>query len=304
MTLSRTPSVRLAAASRFITLGALGIALAPMGAQAPGAADYAAAMDAAARRDWNTAGASMEKAVRADSSNASYHYWLGKAYSQRAATASILTRTRLAPRFIAAWERSIALDSTYDAAYEDLIPMYAQLPGIVGGSKSKAEALLARWLRIHPYAAGLARVRFDVARNLSAEATANGQAMVAAFPDSTRPVYELVIAYQRASRFPEARTTVERGLLRWPDEPRLLYAVGRAAAASGEELDRGEAALRRLLANERQLDDPLRANTRYRLGAILERRGDKTGARAEYERALAIIPTLRDAKAGLERVRR
>jgi Flp pilus assembly protein TadD len=96
---------------------------------------------------------------------------------------------------------------------------------------------------------------------------------------------------------------IDRGLARWPDDPRLLFALGRGAAETGERLARGESALRRVIAAEHGVDDQLRANARYRLGRILERRGDRVGARAEYDGALALAPTLRDAKAARERVR-
>jgi tetratricopeptide (TPR) repeat protein len=201
-------------------------------------------------------------------------------------------------------ERSIALDSTYDAAYAEVIPAYARLPRILGGDPAKAEALLARWLRIRPYAAGLARVRFDVARNLPGEALTHATALAGAFPDSARAHYELALAYQRASRFADSWLVIDRGLVRWPDDPRLLFAFGRAAAETGARLAAGELALRRVARVRHGVDDdPLRANARYRLGRILERRGDRAGARAEYDAALALAPALRDAKAARARLR-
>jgi tetratricopeptide (TPR) repeat protein len=272
-------------------------------AQQPGAADHAVALAAAARGDWNAAAGAMERAVHASPGSAEYHYWLGRAYSGQARQASLWRRTRLARRIIDAWERALALDSTHDATYEELIPLYAQLPGVAGGDDRRAEALLARWLRIHPYAAGLARVRFDLARGFPARAVEDAGSLVRAFPDSARPLAELAIAHQRASRFADAWAAIDRGLARWPAEPRLLFALGRAAAETGERLEAGERALRRVASAGSGVDQQLRANARYRLGVILARRGDRAGARAEYEAALALAPTLRDAREALERVR-
>ena len=272
-------------------------------AQSTGASDYAAARAAAARNDWDAAATAMERAVRARPDDADYHYWLGRAYSGQAQHASLWRRSRLAGRIIEAWTRALALDSTHDATYAELIPLYAGLPRVAGGDARKAEALLARWLRIHPYAAGLARVRFDVARDLRTEAVAHAAELARTFPDSVRPVAELAIAYQRASRFADAWRTIDRGLARWPDEPRLLFALGRAAAESGDRQEHGERALRRVIAAASGADDQLRANARYRLGTILARRGDRVTARAEFEGALALAPTLRDARAALERIR-
>jgi predicted Zn-dependent protease len=245
----------------------------------------------------------MERAVRASPGNAEYHYWLAKAYAGQTGGGAPWARARSARKAIHALERALSLDSTYDAAYAELIPIYAQLPSVLGGDPARADALLARWLRIRPYAAGLARVRFDVARNLPQQALADATALAQAFPDSARAHYEVAIAYQRTARPAESWPVIDRGLARWPDDSRLLFALGRGAAETGERLARGESALRRVIAAEHGVDDQLRANARYRLGRILERRGDRVGARAEYDGALALAPTLRDAKAARERVR-
>jgi tetratricopeptide (TPR) repeat protein len=298
-------AARRARASALATLLVLAAAP-PARAQAPGDAAYATARAAMARGHWAAAAAAMEQAVHAAPNSAEYHYWLGKAHAERARTGSLWTRSRLAGRVLGAWERALALDSTHDAAYADLIPAYAQLPQVLGGSPARAEALLARWLRIHPYAAGLARVRFDVARNLPEQTIADADALARAFPDSARPLAELALAYQRARRFADAERTAAHGLARWPGDVHLLFAVGRAAAETGERLARGEAALRQVLATAARGDSAaaaLRPAAHVRLGAILERAGDREGARAEYEAALAVAPRLRAAREGLERVR-
>jgi hypothetical protein len=70
---------------------------------------------AAARRDWG-GGRRRDGAGRAGRAHeAEYHYWLGKAYAEQARPARSGTRARLARRVLDAWERALALDSTYDA---------------------------------------------------------------------------------------------------------------------------------------------------------------------------------------------
>jgi cytochrome c-type biogenesis protein CcmH/NrfG len=275
-------------------------------ASPPGASAHATARAAAARREWTAAAAAMEQAVRAAPTNAEYHYWLGKAYAEQARSGSLWARARLARRVLDAWERTLALDSTYDAAYQELIPTYAQLPGFLGGSPARAEALLDRWQRIHPYAAGLARVRFDVARDLPQQTVTDAEALARAFPDSARALAELATAYLGVGRAADAEATLARGLMREPEHPHLLLAVGRAAAETGDALPRGESALRTLLARTSPADTSagaLRAGAQLRLGQILERRGDRAGARTAFEAALAVAPKSRAAREGLARVR-
>ena len=45
------------------------------------------------------------------------------------------------------------------------------------------------------------------------------------------------------------------------------------------------------------------AHAHWRLGMILEKRGDVAGARAEYEAALRLEPKLTDAKRALDRMK-
>jgi tetratricopeptide (TPR) repeat protein len=272
----------------------------------PGAAAYTAARAAAARGEWAAAAGAMEQAVRAAPASAEYHYWLGKAYAEQALAGSLWTRTRLARRVLDAWERALALDSTYDAAYQELIPTYAQLPGVLGGSPSRAEALLERWRRIHPYAAGLARVRFGVARNLPQQTVTDAEALVRSFPDSARPLAELATAYQRAGRHADAESALIRGLARWPEHPYLLLAVGRAAARRARGWRAASppcARCSRSRARETAAPRACRAGAHLRLGEILERRGDRAGARSAFQASLALAPRSRAARDGLERVR-
>jgi len=216
----RAAAPHLARALGALLLLAAGVRPCRAQAAPPGVAAHATAhataRAAAARRDWAAAAAAMEQAMQAAPTNAEYHYWLGKAYAEQARAGSLWARARLARRVLDAWERALALDSTYDAAYQELIPTYAQLPGVLGGSPSRAEALLERWQRMHPYTAGLARVRFDVARNLPQQTVADAEALVRAFPDSARPLAELATAYLRVRRLADTeaaltRTSTSRG---------------------------------------------------------------------------------------------
>ena len=82
----------------------------------------------------------------------------------------------------------------------------------------------------------------------------------------------------------------------------MLYQLGRAASLSGQRLEAGEAALNRYLTR----DDARKAfdgTVHYRLGAILERRGDAAGARSEYELAVSLDPRNMAAKRALEKLR-
>ena len=83
-----------------------------------------------------------------------------------------------------------------------------------------------------------------------------------------------------------------------PGSYRALYQLGRMAALTGQQLERGAAALRQAVTLTPGEGDPARQHTYNRLGQILEAMGDVAGARAAYESALALDPKLEEAKVG------
>ena len=82
----------------------------------------------------------------------------------------------------------------------------------------------------------------------------------------------------------------------------MLYQLGRAAAVSGQRLETGEAALRRYLTRD-GAKKAFDGTVHYRLGAVLERRGDVAGARTEYELAVSLDPRNNAAKRALASLR-
>ena len=82
-----------------------------------------------------------------------------------------------------------------------------------------------------------------------------------------------------------------------------LFAIGRTAAVTGAQPDRGIQALQQFLRGRRAPDDPPLANAHYRLAQIYERQKQTPQARAEYQLALRSNPGMRDAQTALERLR-
>jgi tetratricopeptide (TPR) repeat protein len=87
-----------------------------------------------------------------------------------------------------------------------------------------------------------------------------------------------------------------------PDDFLALYHIGRCAALSGQQLDRGLEALKRCLSLSPPSGDgmPTIASVRYRLANILERKGALADANAEYEAVAKQDPDFRPAKIALK----
>jgi predicted TPR repeat methyltransferase len=98
---------------------------------------------------------------------------------------------------------------------------------------------------------------------------------------------------------------LDRGLAIEANHPLLLYQVGRAAALSGQQLDRGEKSLRAFIAMpmREDLENPSLAAAHFRLGGVLEKKGNISAARAEYETALRIDPKQKQAREALAKLK-
>lgn len=107
-------------------------------------------------------------------------------------------------------------------------------------------------------------------------------------PDEMDLHYRLGFLYQESAQFDKAFEQFERMVKDHPEEGHALFQIGRTGALSGRRLDRAEQALRAYLKRTPRAGDPPHAVAHYRLGMVLEKRGDRVGAVAEYRAALGL----------------
>jgi len=245
----------------------------------------------------------FEKAVKLEDANAVYHFWLGRAVGDQAGDANPLRQPGLARRTKAEFERAAALAPDYVDAREGLVEYYLAAPGILGGSKDKARAEAAEIAKRNPFRGGVLGVTIALRTNDTTAAIRGYEALIAANPDSVGLYGSLATLLGAQRRWSDAWTAIDRLNALRPDWLPARYAFGRMAAESGERLEQGEAALRAYLTQPPQAGQPSHAGAHWRLGMIAEKRGDRAGARREFEAALALDPNLAGAKAGLARVK-
>jgi tetratricopeptide (TPR) repeat protein len=256
------------------------------------------------QRDFGRAGAEFERAVKAEPSNAVYHFWFGRATGEQAQRANVLRKPGLARRTRAEFERALELDSTYVAAREGLLRYYLAAPGVFGGSVERAREQALAIARLNPYRGGLAHASVAQAVKDTAALIRAHEELAVQFPDSATPWLVLANVHAVRRDWPATWAAVDALERADPGRPLAQYAIGRTAAESGEQLDRGEAALRAYLALAPGPAEPSPAAAHWRLGLIAEKRGDGDEARRAYEAALQVDPTFSQARAGLARVRR
>jgi tetratricopeptide (TPR) repeat protein len=220
------------------------------------------------RDDQEKAVGYLERAASLAPANSHVHLKLGDAYGISAQKAGLFSQLGWARKCKAEYEKAVELDPGNIDARWSLMEFYRQAPGIAGGGTDKA---LAQALEIK---------KLDVARGGIAVAT----------------------VYAADGKFSLAFAEFDAALKLRPDDYAALYQFGRLAALSGQELDRGLAALQQCLALPLPEGQPGPAPVHWRRGNILEKKGDKPGARAAYTEALRLDPKFSQAADALKKL--
>ncbi len=210
----------------------------------------------------------LEKAVELNPTSSTYYNQLGNAYGLSAQQAGFLSKLGWAKKSKAAYDKAVELDPKNLKARESLVEFCRQAPGFAGGGMDLAYAQAAEIQKIDPARGRMAYASLYVSEKKFTEAFA---------------VYEEVL-----------RTT--------PDDYAALYQLGRLAAVTGENLDRGLAALQHCLALKPPPDQPGVAPVNWRIGNLLEKKGDRAGAKAAYENALHADPKFSQAAEAMKKL--
>ena len=284
---------------------ALALALPPAtGGQAPAGGPAAILLAQTAWREGRADDAVKwgEQAVQLMPDSASAHLWLGRAVVLKLEQAGIFQKLGLSKRARKEFDRALELDSGNFDVRDARARYYLNAPGIGGGSKEKARAEAEAARRIDPYRGGLLRGQIEERDKQAGAALAEYTALLRAHPDSATPFNRLVNLHQGANRHADAFGLIDQRLARLPHDESALYQLGKTAALAGERLERGEAALREFLSLGR-FTVAAEAYARFRLGMVLEKRGDRGSALREYETAVRLDPKLEEAGKAAKRLR-
>lgn len=244
----------------------------------------------------------FEKATRLAPRSSDAHLWLGRAIGVQAATANPLRQPFLARRLKHTVDRAIELDPDNIDARELRWRFYSMAPAVMGGGESHARAEAAEVLKRNRYRGLLLNANTATRAKDFVTAERHFKAVVTENPDSIGAASAFASWLADRSRPADAFAVIDTYQKRHPSDPQSLYQVGRLAAATGQQLDRGEEALRKYLAAPPPpaLNLPSLSVVHMRLGIIAERRGNKAAARVAYEQALKLDPRSSQARRALE----
>ncbi|MBX2915445.1 MAG: tetratricopeptide repeat protein [Cyclobacteriaceae bacterium] len=241
----------------------------------------------------------FETAIDTNDKVADYHTWYGNTLGTIAADANLFKQASLGPKMKSAWEKAVQLDPKTVDARESLIQYYLQAPAIAGGSVDKAIEMANEIKKLNP-AEGhrqLGNIYYREKRYSEAEKEFIAMTKIdAALTPGLANFYVLQKQYEKAFAL------FETSLKQNPDDMLATYQIGKLSAVSGQQLDRGEACLKKYLTYTPQKNEPSHAGANMRLAQIMEKRGKKSEAKLLYELALKGDATLKEAKEGLARV--
>jgi tetratricopeptide (TPR) repeat protein len=240
----------------------------------------------------------LRRAVELADTLSDYHLWYGKAMSQQAMRAQ---NPMLALGVKAQLERAVALDGRSLDARDALADFYSMAPPMMGGGADKAREQAEAISRLDAMRGHFALGRIAIRSKDTTALEREMNAAIALAPD-TLPAYSaLANWYLSQKEWPKAFATLDRYVQRRPNDPYGLYGIGRVAATSGQELDRGERGLRAFVAKPpKDAANPVISLAYLRLGQVLDHQGKSADAHAAYQRALELDPRNEEARKAMK----
>lgn len=278
-----------------------------------------------------------QRAVSLEPNDGRHHLQLAEVYGQMAGKAGGFKALGLAKRFRKEADIALGLDPGLIEARKGLIEFYWRAPGIAGGGKDKARAMIEELARGDSVEGALARARlalweqdttraeelvrkalergatryavhvqagqFFAARRRWVEVEREGEAAQALAPDRAAAYTLLALAHAHRRAWADLDSTLARAESNVPDNLTPCYQAARALIEDGAELPRAERYLRKYLDREPEGFAPTHAHAHWRLAQALERQGRKLDAVLELETALRLNPDLDGAKKDLKRLK-
>ena len=224
---------------------------------------------------------------------------IGTAQLQLGNRPGIVVRYRAARRAKAAYTNAFARDSTRVDVLESLAWMARLMPPLFGGSRTEATRLVQRLERMNPYRGALMRGHFERTDGHTVTADSIFRQLATTQPDSAPAWFALYDLANRLGNADAARDALRRYMERAPMDRAALLHRGTLAAMHGVDLVEGEAALHEYIKGPILVTQPAADVAWWRLGQVRAKRGDVTGAREAYQRALALDGRDADVKASL-----
>ncbi|WP_299364694.1 tetratricopeptide repeat protein [Winogradskyella sp.] len=240
---------------------------------------------------WDEAIVQYKKLAEKEPNNANYHYKYGGALGMKALSVSKLRALGLIGDVKRAFLKAAELDPNHIDTRWALVELYMSLPGIVGGSTSKA-------LKYANELQNLSEVDGYLAKGYVYEYDDE--------PELAEKYYKLAIkvggsvtCYEKLTNFYEeqeepgkAIDNIEKAHQKHQRNA-MHYQIGKVCADYNVQLDKGEKCLKTYLVNHSAKDGVPKAWAYYRLAQIYKHKKNKAEALKWIDKAIAGLPKIK-----------
>lgn len=243
------------------------------------------------QKKWDEAIIQYKKLVKAQKNNANYHYKYGGALGMKALSTNKLKALSIIGDVKKAFLKAAELDKNHIETRWALVELYMQLPGIIGGSKSKSLKFaneLESLSKVDGYLAKGYIYEYDdepkLAENYYKMAIEEGGSLTCF--NKLTALYENQKKPEKAiENIEEAQKTHQRNALH--------YQIGKVAAEYNTQLEKGEKCLLTYITNHSAKDGVPLAWAYYRLAQIYKHKNNKAEALKWIDKAITSLPKIK-----------
>jgi tetratricopeptide (TPR) repeat protein len=242
-------------------------------------------------KKWDEAINQYKTLTEKQPNNANYQYKYGGALGMKALSISKLRALGIIGDVKAAFLKAAELDPKHIDTRWALVELYISLPGIVGGSTSKA-------LKYANELENLSKVDGYLAKGYVYEYDDE--------PELAEKYYKLAIqvggsvtCYEKLTKFYEGQEQPEKAIDNIESAQKkhqrnaMHYQIGKVCADYNVQLDKGEKCLKAYLSNHSAKDGVPKAWAYYRLAQIYKHKKNKPEALKWIDKAIAGLPKIK-----------
>ncbi len=245
-------------------------------------------------KNWDVAIEYYKKLVERSPDVADYHYKYGGVLGMKALEINRLRALTMLGDIKEAFLTAAKLDPEHIEVRWALVELYIQLPGIVGGSESKALKYANELAALSPVDGYLATGYIAEYNDRPKDAEENYKNAVKVGGSVT--CYTKLYEHYESNNEPQkAIQTLEEAQQKHKNDNRLHYQLGKIAGQYGIGLEQGIGCLQRYIKNHSAADGVPKDWAYLRLAQIYRHKGNKTMAITWIEKALEDRPNFKEA---------
>jgi tetratricopeptide (TPR) repeat protein len=231
-----------------------------------------------------------EQCIASHPKNSECHEALGNVLGIKAEKGGVMAGMGSLGKIRDSFKTALALDPRNFNAANSLMTFYLEVPGLMGGSTSKAKDVITEMHKVNPAAASLLQAKFDLkdenidkAKSGVLAVNHGGNAVIAQLQNEI--AVEIAQTLVKNKNLVDAQKMFREVIQRFPDSSVAYLGLGRSLQEQGKAKE----ALPQL---EKSLSMEVTGAAFYRLGKTWQALGDKAKAVSFFEKALAFTPEL------------